>query len=95
MARVFKLRLHSLLQDLYYKSTPVLGKAIGLIYVVEWQKCDPPHAHILAICDSTAKPHTPKDFDDIVCAEIPDEEKILGITQNHHHINDAWSLWPG
>ena len=76
VARVFKLKLHSLLEDLYYKCTPVLGKVIGLIYVVEWQKPGPPHAHILAICDSTTKPHTAEDVDDIVCAEISDEEKF-------------------
>ena len=51
VARVF-------LEDLCYKSTPVLGKVIGLIYVVEWQKCGPPHANILAICDSTTVTHT-------------------------------------
>ena len=82
VARVYKLKLHSLLKDLYYYSTPVLGKVIGLIYVVEWQKCGPPNAHILAICDSTTKPHTPKDFDDIVCAEIPDEEKFQELHRN-------------
>ena len=36
VARALKLKLHSLLQELYYKSTPVLSKVIGLIYVVEW-----------------------------------------------------------
>ena len=41
---------------------------------MEWQKCGLPHAHILAICDSTTKPGIPKDFDECVCAEIPDEE---------------------
>ena len=76
VARVFKLKLHSLLWDVYYKSTPVLGKVIGLIYVVEWQKCGPPHAPILAIYDSTTKPHTPKDSDDTICVEIQDEEKF-------------------
>ena len=46
VARVFKLNLHSLLQDLYYGSVPVLGKMIGLIYIIEWQKRGPPHAHM-------------------------------------------------
>ena len=34
-ARVFKLKLHALLQDLYYGHAPVLGKMVGLIYVIE------------------------------------------------------------
>ena len=54
-ARVFKLKLHSLLQDLYYGPC-VLGKMVALIYVIEWQKRGPPHAHILAICDEKCKP---------------------------------------
>ena len=70
------MKLHSLLQDLYYGSTPVLGKMIGLIYVIEWQKRGPPHAHILAICDAESKPRTLEDYDSIVCAEIPDEGKF-------------------
>ena len=36
VSRVFKLKLHCLLKDLYYGSVPVLGKMIGLIYVIEW-----------------------------------------------------------
>ena len=42
---------------------------------MEWQKCGPPHTYILAICDSTTKPHTP-DFEECVCPEIPGEEKF-------------------
>ena len=76
VGRVFKLKLHFLLQDLYYGSVPVLGKMIGLIYVIEWQKRGPPHAHILGICDAQSKPRTLEDYDSIVCAEIPDENQF-------------------
>ena len=38
VTRVFKLKLHLLLQDLYYGLAPVLGKKVALIYVIEWQK---------------------------------------------------------
>ena len=72
------MKLQSLLQDLYYGPTPVLGKMVALIYVIEWQKRGPPHAHILAISDAESKPRTPEDNDDIVCAEIPDaQHKII------------------
>ena len=37
-AKVFKLKLKSLLNDLFYGQKPVLGKMIALIYVIEWQK---------------------------------------------------------
>ena len=76
VARVFRLKLHALLQDLYCESVSVLGKMIGLIYVIEWQKRGPSHAHILGICDPKCKPRTLEDFDSIVCAEIPDEEQL-------------------
>ena len=38
VARVFKLKLKSLLHDLFYSPKPVLGKMVALIYVIEWQK---------------------------------------------------------
>ena len=54
---------------------------IALIYVIEWQKRDPPHAHILGICDEESKPRTPEDYDSIVCAEIPDKEQFPELHQ--------------
>ena len=76
VSRVFKLKLHSLLEDLYYGATPVLGKMIALIYVIEWQKRGPPHAHILGICDGESKPRTLEDYDSIISAEIPNEQQF-------------------
>ena len=38
VARVFQLKLTSLLHDLFYGQKPVLGKLVALIYVIEWQK---------------------------------------------------------
>ena len=35
VARVFKLKLKSLLHDLFYSPKPVLGKMVALIYVIE------------------------------------------------------------
>ena len=76
ICRVFKLKLKSLLHDIYCGSANVLGNMIALIYVIEWQKRWPPHAHILGICDEESKPRTPEDYDSIVCAEIPDKEQF-------------------
>ena len=58
VSRVFKLKLQALLHDIYYGPAQVLGKLIALIYVIEWQKRGPPHAHILAIDDPESKPRT-------------------------------------
>ena len=49
---------------------------LALIYVIEWQKRGPPHAHILGICDLGSKPRTPEDFDAIVSVKIPDESQF-------------------
>ena len=76
VSRVFKLKLRSLLHDLYYGFAHVLGKMIALIYVIEWQERGSPHAHILGISDKECKPRTPEDYDTIVCAEIPDKDRF-------------------
>ena len=72
VACVFKLKLQSLLHDLFFGPEPVFGKMCGLIYVVEWQKRGPPHGHILDICVAAYKLWGSEDFDTIVLAEIPD-----------------------
>ena len=74
VARVFKLKLKSLLHDLFYGPKPILGRMVALIYVIEWQKRGPPHAHILGICDNANKPKTIADYDSVVCAEIPNKD---------------------
>ena len=74
VACIFKLKLQALLHDLYYGCYPVFGRMSTLIYVVEWQRRGPLHAHILAICDPASKPHSPEDYDKIVCAEIPNSK---------------------
>ena len=59
----------------------MLGKLVALIYVIEWQKQGPPHAHILGICDNKNKPKTIDDYDSIVCAEIPDKDTFRSCMQ--------------
>ena len=38
VARVFKLKLKSFLNDIYYSQKPIFGKMCAIIYVIEWQK---------------------------------------------------------
>ena len=71
IARVFKLKLNALIHDLTREM--VLGKVVGSIYVIEFQKRGLPHAHILLILDIGDKPRTSADIDSMVCAEIPSE----------------------
>jgi hypothetical protein len=73
ISRVFRLKLKELMDDVLKKQ--VLGKVIGQVYVVEFQKRGLPHAHILLILDPIDKPQCSADFDKIVSAEIPDKKK--------------------
>ena len=73
VSRVFKLKL-DLLCELLYKEG-VLGRVIGRIHVVEFQKRGLPHAHVLIILDDEDRPRTAADIDATVCAEIPNPNK--------------------
>ena len=68
--RVFMLKLKELMKDLYERD--VLGKVIGRVQVIEFQKRGLPHAHILLILSAEDKPRSIDDYDELVCAEIPD-----------------------
>ncbi|XP_073399748.1 uncharacterized protein [Dendrobates tinctorius] len=70
VARVFKIKLESLLKDI---SSGLFGNVTAMVHVIEFQKRGLPHAHILIILDSLSKLQTEADIDNIVWAEIPDE----------------------
>ncbi|KAL6739706.1 hypothetical protein Aduo_013131 [Ancylostoma duodenale] len=72
VARVFKLKLDALLDDLCKKH--IFGEVVAYIWVVEFQKRGLPHAHILTILNEAWKQRTTADVDDIVCAELPDQQ---------------------
>ena len=65
--RVYELKRNELLKDLTKGN--VFGVCEGHIAVIEFQKRGAPHCHILIwIKDFEA---TPKNIDDVICAEIP------------------------
>ncbi len=68
-ARVFHIKLQELLKDLCNKH--LLRKVIAYVYVIEFQKCDLPHTHILLILTPEDKLRSVDDYDKIVSAEIP------------------------
>ena len=87
VARVFKLKLKSITNDLFVRG--ILGKVVAHVYVIEFQKRGLPHAHILMILSPEDKPTTPVDFDELVCAEIPnkDNQPILYTTISNFMIH--------
>ncbi|XP_021959696.1 uncharacterized protein LOC110855595 [Folsomia candida] len=72
VARVFKLKLKELLDDLIEKQ--VFGTVLAKVHVIEFQKRGLPHAHILIILKLEDKPRTATLIDKIVKAEIPNKD---------------------
>ena len=73
IACVFKLKLQPLSEDLLKDG--YLGRTVGHMYVIEFQKRGLRHAHILVIFAAGYKLLTPEDYDSVICAEIPDKDE--------------------
>jgi hypothetical protein len=69
---MFKIKLKELINDIHNKH--ILGRTIPRIYVIEFQKRGLPHAHILISFAEDCKPHTIKDVDCMINAELPNPE---------------------
>ncbi|XP_074352575.1 uncharacterized protein LOC141691715 [Apium graveolens] len=70
-ARVFKLKLDQLL-DLI-KNKNYFGKCIGVMHVIEFQKCGLPHCHMLIWLHLRDRPQNVNDINQLISAEIPDK----------------------
>jgi len=73
IARVFRLKLQELLDDVTFKS--IFGTIVAKVYVIEFQKRGLPHCHMLIILSDASKIRDKDDIDRIVSAEIPDPLK--------------------
>ncbi|XP_074347667.1 uncharacterized protein LOC141686539 [Apium graveolens] len=71
VSRVFKLKLDQLL-DLIKKKN-YFGKCIGVMHVIEFQKRDLPHVHMLIWLSPESRPNSIEKVDRLVSAEIPDK----------------------
>jgi hypothetical protein len=74
LARVFRMKSKQFFKDIY--DNEIFGKVNGYTHVIEFQKRGLPHAHGLIILDKKDKPKTNQEIDYIVCAELPDKDKI-------------------
>lgn len=70
VAHVFKLQ--QLLTDL--QSGIIFGDVVAKVHVIEFQKHNLPHAHILLSFAAEDKLRGPADFDSIVSAQLPDKD---------------------
>jgi len=73
---MFKIKLKELINDIHKKH--ILGCIIARIYVIKFQKCGLPHAHILIFFAEDYKPHTVKDVDYMISGEFlnPETNKL-------------------
>lgn len=72
VTRVFKLKLDELINDITEKQ--IFGTCIAFVYTIEFQKRGLPHAHILV---KIQQPFTTRErVDQVVCAEIPEDERL-------------------
>jgi len=70
VARVFRqklIQLHALL----HKKRGIFGEAISSMNVTEFQKRGLPHNHLLLILHPKDVPTTPRQIDEIICAQLP------------------------
>ena len=75
VARVAKKKFHELIDDLDKKQ--IFGKVAAYVYTIEFQKRGLPHMHLLLIMSSQDKIYNVEELDDLISAEIPDDDPIL------------------
>ena len=71
-ARVFNMKLKNLIKEIV--ADQIFGKVIAHLHVIEFQKRGLPHAHILIILDANDKIRSVDQYDNVVCAEIPNKD---------------------
>ncbi|CAH1429893.1 unnamed protein product [Lactuca virosa] len=71
VVRVFHAKLELFKNEILKKN--IFGKVAAYTYVIEFQKRGLPHAHFLLILEHDFKMYEPKEYDEIVCAELPNE----------------------
>ena len=84
VARVFRLRLRELMDDILKKNA--LGCTVAHMWAREFHKRGLPHANLLLVFADADKLHKPDDYADVVCAEIPDrttEPELYDIIATH------------
>ncbi|XP_064637877.1 uncharacterized protein LOC135494057 [Lineus longissimus] len=70
-ARVFHIKMKALLEDL--TKNQVLGELLAYTAMKEDQKRGLPQVHILLIMPEADRPRQPSDIDNVISAEIPDQ----------------------
>ncbi|KAL0371771.1 UNVERIFIED_CONTAM: hypothetical protein Scaly_0858700 [Sesamum calycinum] len=70
--RIFRMKLKQLME--HFKEKRFFGNVLADILVIEFQKRGLPHSHTTLTLSDQDKPITPKDIDELICAEIPNKD---------------------
>ncbi|XP_075083234.1 uncharacterized protein LOC142166986 [Nicotiana tabacum] len=71
ISRVFREKIEEFEKDILKRN--IFGKVAAFMYTIKFQKRGLPHAHFLIILTNEYKILTPEAYDNIISAEIPDE----------------------
>lgn len=71
ISRIFRAKVEELKTDILERN--IFGKVVAYMYTIEFQKRGLPHAHFLIILSNEHKLLTAEAYDDIIRAELPDE----------------------
>ena len=77
VARVFKQKKDQLIKDI--RSGKVLGKVPAMLWVIEFQKRELPHVHILVILTDDDRVQTSTDIDNVIYAQLPPDPEIFPV----------------
>ena len=72
VSRVYNLKKNEIVEDIQKRQ--IFGAVTARIHVIEFQKPELPHCHMLIWIDEPDIPRTSADIDRTICAEIPDKE---------------------
>ncbi|XP_057540208.1 uncharacterized protein LOC130818165 isoform X1 [Amaranthus tricolor] len=72
-SRVFKMKLDNMVKDL--KRENLFGRVLTLVYSIEFQKGELPHAHIVLFLHRDDKISNPVDIDKFISVEMLDKEE--------------------
>ncbi|KAJ9557179.1 hypothetical protein OSB04_011793 [Centaurea solstitialis] len=67
-----EIKKHMMSHEETHNRADLVVRVAAYTYVVEFQKRSLPHAHFLLILECDSKMYKPEEYDEVVCAEIPD-----------------------
>nr|XP_042901178.1 uncharacterized protein LOC122269910 [Parasteatoda tepidariorum] len=75
VARVARLKFRQIVEDIM--THQIFGRASTYVFTIEFQKRGLPHMHLLVIMSPADKIHSAEQLDDLISAEIPEDDLEL------------------